>query len=93
MIVRKKYKEFYMKEKFKTMLRWFGWFAVCFLIIYLMVFVGGWKLFESGDPILVEVGAAVILSIFVFAGNEAATELNKKVKALEERIEALEKNK
>ena len=82
-----------MKEKFKTMLRWFAWFVICFLIIYLMVFVGGWKLFESGDPIFVEVGAAVILSIFVFAGNEAATELNKKVKALEERIEALEKNK
>lgn len=82
-----------MKEKFKTMLRWFGWFVVCFLVIYLIVFVGGWKLFESGDPILVEVGAAVILSIFVFAGNEAATNLEKKVKILEERIKKLEENK
>ncbi len=82
-----------MKQKFKTMLRWFGWFVICFLVIYLIVLFFGAKLFENGDPILIEVGVALILSIFVFAGNEAATELEKKVKALEERIEALEKNK
>ena len=82
-----------MKEKFKTMLRWFGWFAVCFLVIYLIVLFFGSKLFGNGDPILMEVGVALILSIFVFAGNEAVTELDKKVKTLEKRIEELEKNK
>ena len=82
-----------MKEKFKTMLRWFGWFVVCFLIIYLMVFVGGWKLFESGDPILMEVGAALILSIFIFPINETVTKLDKKVKTLEERIKKLEEKR
>ncbi len=84
---------FDVKEKFKTMLRWFAWFAVCFLVIYLIVFIGGWKLFESGDPILMEVGAALILSIFVFAGNEAVTNLQNKVKMLEERVKTLEEKR
>lgn len=82
-----------MKEKFKTMLRWFAWFAVCFLVIYLVVFFGGWKLFESGDPILMEVGAALILSIFIFPFNETVTKLDKKVKTLEERIKKLEEKR
>lgn len=82
-----------MKEKFKTMLRWFAWFAVCFLVIYLVVFFGGWKLFESGDPILMEVGAALILSIFIFPINETVTKLDKKVKTLEERIKKLEEKR
>lgn len=82
-----------MKEKFKTMLRWFAWFAVCFLVIYLVVFFGGWKLFESGDPILMEVGAALILSIFIFVFNETVTKLDKKVKTLEERIKKLEEKR
>ncbi len=82
-----------MKEKFKTMLRWFGWFAICFLVIYLVVFFGGWKLFESGDPILMEVGAALILSIFIFPINETVTKLDKKVKTLEERIKKLEEKR
>ncbi len=82
-----------MKRKFKTLLRWFGWFVICFLVIYLIVLFFGAKLFGNGDPILIEVGVALILSIFVFAGNEAATELEKKVKTLEECIKKLEEKK
>ena len=82
-----------MKEKFKTMLRWVAWFAICFLVIYLVVLFGGWKLFESGDPILMEVGAALILSIFIFPFNETVTKLDKKVKTLEERIKKLEEKR
>ena len=43
-----------MKDKIKLLLRWVGIFLLCLIVIYLFVFFGGWKLFESGDPILIE---------------------------------------
>ena len=79
-----------MKEKLKMLLRLLGWFVICFITIYAFVFVGGWKLFESGNPILIEIGVAVILSVFVFAINEILTSHGKKIKSLQERVEKLE---
>ena len=79
-----------MKNKLKMFLRWTFWFLICFVVIYLFVLFGGWKLFKSRNPILIEVGIAILLSVFVFAGNEAAIELEKRVKALEERLNKLE---
>ena len=79
-----------MKKKAKMLLRWLGVFLLCFLTIYLIVFFGGWKLFNSGDPILMEIGAAFILSIFFFAINEVLTMHEKKIKDLEEHIKNLE---
>lgn len=79
-----------MKKKAKMLLRWLGAFILCFLAIYLIVFWGGWKLFESGDPILMEIGAALVLSIFFFAINEVLTMHEKKIKDLEEHIKKLE---
>ena len=80
-----------MKDKIKLLLRWAGIFLLCFFVIYLFVFFGGWKLFESGDPILIEVGVAFVLSFFVFVINEVVMGLEKRVKTLEERINELEK--
>lgn len=79
-----------MKEKWKLLLKWAGVFIFCFVIIYLTVFFWGSKLFGSGDPILIEIGVALILSIFVFAFVEAVSVLEKRVKALEERLNAFE---
>lgn len=79
-----------MKNKIKTFLRWLAMFLLCFVVIYLCVFLGGWKLFESGDPILMEIGVALVLSIFFFAINEVVTGLEKRVEYLEERINKLE---
>ena len=79
-----------MKDKLKSILRYLGTFALCFIAIYLVVFFGGWKLFESNDPILIELGVALILSIFIFAINEVLIKQDKKIKALEERISELE---
>lgn len=79
-----------MKKKAKMLLRWLGVFLLCFLAIYLIVFFGGWELFESGDPVLMEIGAALVLSIFVFAINEVLTMHEKKIKDLEEHIKKLE---
>ena len=69
-----------MKKKAKKLLRWLGIFLLCFLVIYLIVAFGGWKLFESGDPLLMEIGAALILSVFFFAINEVLTIHEKKIK-------------
>ena len=79
-----------MKKKAKMLLRWLGVFLLCFLTIYLIVFFGGWKLFESGDPILIEIGVAFTLSIFLFAIFEVQTTHEKKIKDLEERVKQLE---
>ena len=80
-----------MKDRIKSLLKWLAVFLFCLIVIYLFVFFGGWKLFESGDPILIEVGVAFILSFFVFIFNEVVTGLEKRVKSLEERINELEK--
>lgn len=79
-----------MKKKAKMFLRWLGVFLLCFLTIYLIVFLGGWRLFESGDPILMEIGAALVLSIFFFAINEVLTTQEKKIEDLQEHIKKLE---
>ena len=82
-----------MKDKIKLILKWAVIFIIWCDVIYLIVFFGGWKLFESGDPILVEVGVAFVLSFFVFVFNEIVTGLEKRVKSLEKRIEELENRK
>ena len=77
-------------KKIKYITKWFITFIICFLIIYLTVFFGGWRLFESNDPILIEIGVALVLSIFVFSINEAIEKLETRIKELEEHISRLE---
>ena len=79
-----------MKSKLKFFLRYLAVFAACFVIIYLIVFFGGAKLFESGDPILIELGAAWILSAFVFVLLWVYEAQSKRIDALEARIQTLE---
>lgn len=80
-----------VKEKCKILLRWAVIFLLCLIFIYLFVFFGGWKLFESGDPILIEIGVALVLSFFVFVFGEIVVGLEKRVKSLEERLNEFEK--
>ena len=79
-----------MKAKLKSILRYLGTLALCFIVIYLIVFFGGAKLFESNCPILIELGAALIFSIFIFAINEVLIKQENKIKSLEQRISELE---
>ena len=79
-----------MKNKLKILLKWAVAFLVCFGVIYLLVFIGGWQLFESGDPILIELGAAFILSFFVLIFYEITVSLEKRIKSLEKRVDELE---
>ena len=76
----------------KIILRFLGCFIFVFLVIYLFVFVGGWELFESGDPILIEIGVSAIFSVFFFAINEVINSHNKKIKELENRVIMLEEH-
>ena len=80
-----------MKEKLKSFLRWAGIFILCLTVIYCFVFFGGWKLFESGDPILMEIGISLVLSFFVFIFNETVTKLEKRIQILEKRVSEAEK--
>ena len=82
-----------MKGICKILLKWVAWFLVCFIVIYLIVFFGGWKLFESGDQVLTEIGVALILSVFVTIINEVITGLEKRITHLEEKIKELEDRK
>ncbi len=82
-----------MKNKLKSLIRWALVFAFCFLIIFLVVFFGGWKLFESGNPILIELGASFILSVFIFILLEVVDNLEKRVKVLEDKLNEFDDKK
>ena len=82
-----------MKKYLYFLLKWAACFVACFVITYVFVFFGGWKLFESGDAFLIEIGFAGILSIFVVILLEVIAKLEKRIADLEERIKKLEDNK
>ena len=79
-----------MKSKLKLLLLWLAEIAVCFAVIYVVVFFSGAKLFESGDPILIMLGCALILSVFVSVILHAIEAQSKRIDALEARVKTLE---
>lgn len=79
-----------MKEKLGLLLKWALSFIICFLIVYLFVFFCGWNLFESNDPILIEIGVSLVISIFVFSLYEIVNKLEKRITQLEKNINELE---
>ena len=81
-----------MKQKLKLYLRWFISILFSFVCIYLFIFVGGWKLLESGDPIRMELAAAIVVGTILFVMNEVTTAQDKKIKDLEQRVAELEKH-
>lgn len=82
-------------SKLKYLLAWALCIIACFVIVFFSVFCGGWELFESGDPIKIEIGASVILGTIFFATIGIIYELEKqheeKLEKLKKRIEELEK--
>lgn len=79
-----------MKNNLKFFLLWAVVFIAAFLIIYLFVFFGGWRLFESNDPILIEIGAAFIISVFVVPFCAATVRFERTAEMLEKRIKEIE---
>lgn len=81
-----------MKQYVQSVIRLFLCIIFSFVAIYSFVFAGGWKLIESGDIVLIEVLVSVIVGFVVFIIYEISRYYDKKIKALEKRIEELEKN-
>ena len=84
-----------MKDKLKLILHWIFCVVISFVLIYLFVFVGGWKLFESGDVVLIEIGVAFVVGTILYLVFESTRVMEKdysfKISELEKRIEELEK--
>lgn len=75
----------------KLLLRWLGCFAICFLVVYLLAFASGHKLFENGNSALIGASVALMLSALTFGATERYIALKAKIKDLEDRIAKLEK--
>lgn len=80
-----------MKNKMKMILHLLVSVCVSFVLIYLFVFCGGWKLLGSGDPIMMEIAAALVLGVVFWIFFEITKSYETKIKALEQRIEVLER--
>ena len=81
------------QNRCKMLLHWLISTLVCFILIYAFIFLGGWKLAMSGDPIQLEFLAAVAMGFIFWIMYEITCAQNKKIAELEERITALEKRK
>ncbi len=64
--------------------------GISFLVIYLFIFFGGWQLFEAGDPILYEIGAALGIGLIIWLIYEVTVYYDARMKELEKRILELE---
>ncbi|MDE6110464.1 MAG: hypothetical protein K2F65_00975 [Eubacterium sp.] len=82
-----------MKSKLKSITAFILSWIISFVVIYLFVFFGGYKLFETGDVILKEIGVSFIIGLVIFFVLGLFKTNNDKISALEKRIEELENNK
>ncbi len=79
-----------MKKALKFFTKFIPIFLVTFVSIYLLVFFGGWKFFESGDPILMEIGVSVLVAIIFYVMDSLYRDSKVKIEELEKRIDELE---
>lgn len=80
-----------MRKNLLFVLKWAGCVIVSFLIIFLFVFFGGHKLFESGNQIFIEICVAVLVGSLASFTITLCESNNKKIQELEKRIETLER--
>lgn len=79
------------KQKLKMILHLLICIFACFICIYAFIFVGGWRFFTSGDPLLMEIAASLWLGLIVWIIYEQSRAYEKKFLALEQRIAELER--
>ncbi len=83
-----------MKNSIKDILVLLLSIIISFILIYLFIFFGGSKLFESGDVILQEVGVSIVIGALVFWIIKINKTNYDKIEELKKRVEELEnKNK
>lgn len=80
-------------QKVKMLIHFFASVCISFVLIYLFVFFGGWRLLESGDPILLEIVAAIAMGFVFWVMYEITKGYEAKLTELERRIEVLEGKK
>lgn len=80
-----------MKDKLKMILKILIAWVISFLIIYLFVFLGGFRLLESDDIILKEIGVSFVVGLVITFVCELFMANRSRIEELEKRIEALEK--
>ncbi len=80
-------------QKMKMILHWLICTIISFVSIYILVFLGGWRLIESGDPILLEIAVSILVGFIVWIIFEFSRYYESKLKELETRIKELENNK
>ena len=80
------------KQKVKIILHMLVCIVITFIFIYLTVFFGGWKLIESGDPILIEIAVSVIVGILLGIIYELSRYCEEKFDDLHKKIQELEKH-
>ena len=78
------------KLNWKMLLHLLICIGASFVAIYLLVFVGGWKLIEAGDIISIEIAVSVIVGFVVWLIFEVTKIIESKINALEKRVEELE---
>ena len=79
-----------MKKNLKFFAKFLPIFALTFISIYLLVFFGGYKLFEAKNPILMEIGVSILVSIVFYVIECLNEETNNRIEKLENRITELE---
>ena len=79
--------------RYKLFLRWLACFAVSFLVVYMLGFATGHKLFEGGNVALIEASISLILATVVFHYTEESRANKAKIKEVEEQIAKLEDKK
>lgn len=77
-------------KKAKSLLRLLLCILFTFVVIYLLVFSGGWKLLESGNIVLIEVAVSVVVGTIVFMICENWRDHECKIKNLQEQIDKLQ---
>lgn len=80
-------------KKQKQLLHLLICFVTTFICIYLTIFIGGWRLFQGGDPILLEIAASIVIGFIIWLIYELFIILKGEIKVLEKRIEDLESKK
>ena len=78
------------KQKIQMILRMLICIVISFVFIYLMVFFGGWKLIESGNPIFIEIAVSIIVGILLDIIVELSKHFEAKFDNMTAQIQELE---
>ena len=79
------------KQAIKIALRMMLCIVISFVFIYLLVFFGGWKLIESGNPILIEIAISIVVGILLGIIVEFSRYCETRFNQMSTKIQELEK--